>query len=58
VIDGEIRARRIKLEEGGKLNGKVQTGEVNMPATKSAKAGPVAYPQAQPPRQMPTSNVG
>ena len=58
VIDGEIRARRIKLEEGGKLNGKVQTGEVNMPATKSPKAGPVAYPQAQPPRQMPTSNVG
>jgi cytoskeletal protein CcmA (bactofilin family) len=58
VIDGEIRARRIKLEEGGKLNGKVQTGDVNMPATTSAKAGPVAYPQAQPPRQMPTSNVG
>ena len=58
VIDGEIRARRIKLEEGGKLNGKVQTGEVNMPPTKSTKPGPVAYPQSQPPRQMPTSNVG
>ena len=58
VIDGEIRARRIKLEEGGKLNGKVQTGEVNMPASKSSKPGPVAYPQPQAQRQMPTSNVG
>lgn len=28
VIDGEIRARRIKLEEGGRVNGTVQTGEV------------------------------
>lgn len=28
VIDGEIRARRIKLDEGGKVNGQVQMGEV------------------------------
>ena len=28
VVDGEIRARRIKLDEGGLLNGTVQTGEV------------------------------
>ena len=28
VIDGEIHARRIKLEEGGKVNGTVRTGEV------------------------------
>jgi cytoskeletal protein CcmA (bactofilin family) len=27
VIDGEIRARRIKLEEGGIVNGNIQTGE-------------------------------
>jgi cytoskeletal protein CcmA (bactofilin family) len=27
VIDGEIRARRIKLEEGGLVNGNIQTGE-------------------------------
>ena len=27
VIDGEIRARRIKLDEGGKVNGSVQMGE-------------------------------
>jgi cytoskeletal protein CcmA (bactofilin family) len=28
VIEGEIRARRIKLDEGGRVNGTVQTGEV------------------------------
>lgn len=27
VIDGEIRARRIKLDEGGKVNGQVQMGD-------------------------------
>jgi cytoskeletal protein CcmA (bactofilin family) len=27
VIDGEIRARRVKLEEGGKVNGQVAMGE-------------------------------
>jgi len=27
VIDGEIRARRVKLDEGGKVNGTVQMGE-------------------------------
>jgi cytoskeletal protein CcmA (bactofilin family) len=30
VIEGEIRARRIKLEEGGRVNGTVQTGEVRV----------------------------
>ena len=29
VIDGEIRARRIKLDEGGKVNGQVQMGDVS-----------------------------
>jgi cytoskeletal protein CcmA (bactofilin family) len=28
VIEGEIRARRIKLDEGGRINGTVYTGEV------------------------------
>ena len=28
VIEGEIQARRIKLEEGGTVNGKVQIGDV------------------------------
>ena len=33
VIDGEIRARRIKLDEGGKVNGQVQMGENNRQAS-------------------------
>lgn len=28
-IDGQIYARRIKLEEGGKVNGQVHTGEID-----------------------------
>ena len=28
VVEGQIHARRIKLEEGGKVNGTVQIGEV------------------------------
>jgi cytoskeletal protein CcmA (bactofilin family) len=32
VIDGEVRARRIKLDEGGRVNGTVNTGEVSAPA--------------------------
>lgn len=34
VIDGEIKARRIKLDEGGKVNGQVSMGD-------GAKPGPV-----------------
>jgi cytoskeletal protein CcmA (bactofilin family) len=46
VIEGEIRARRIKLDEGGRINGTVQTGEirpvsdgVHQPAALPAGAG-------------------
>lgn len=28
IVEGQIQARRIKLEEGGKVNGMVQIGEV------------------------------
>lgn len=28
IVDGEIRARRIKLDEGGKVNGTIHTGDV------------------------------
>jgi cytoskeletal protein CcmA (bactofilin family) len=28
VIDGEVHARRIKLDEGGSVNGQIRTGEV------------------------------
>jgi cytoskeletal protein CcmA (bactofilin family) len=44
VVDGEIRARRIKLDEGGRVNGTVYTGEVakqqpgQMPARATAGA--------------------
>jgi cytoskeletal protein CcmA (bactofilin family) len=41
VVDGEIQARRIKLEEGGKVNGTVRTGEVTA-SQKSAGAMPSA----------------
>lgn len=34
VIEGQIRARRIKLEEGGKVNGMVQIGEVSIEGRK------------------------
>jgi cytoskeletal protein CcmA (bactofilin family) len=32
IIEGEIHARRIKLDEGGRVNGTVHTGEVKVPA--------------------------
>lgn len=34
VIEGQIKARRIKLEEGGKVNGMVQVGEVSSQSRK------------------------
>lgn len=40
VIEGQIQARRIKLEEGGKVNGMVQIGEVSgRSATRSVGKG-------------------
>ena len=41
IIDGEIQARRIKLDEGGRVNGEIRTGEVQ---PKSAALTPVAAP--------------
>lgn len=38
VIEGEVRARRIKLEEGGRLNGTVHIGEVSASSTRSGGA--------------------
>jgi cytoskeletal protein CcmA (bactofilin family) len=38
VVEGQIQARRIKLEEGGKVNGSVQVGEVS---PKPSQPGPV-----------------
>lgn len=39
VVEGEIRARRIKLDEGGRLNGTVHVGEVKAPAAPHAAVG-------------------
>jgi cytoskeletal protein CcmA (bactofilin family) len=55
MINGEIRARRIKLDEGGQLNGNVQTGEratgngrrQEITATTTAQPKPVATPVSQ-----------
>ena len=46
VIEGEIRARRIKLDEGGRVNGTVQTGEVKAPAVRAAHGPGGAIPAA------------
>jgi len=43
VVEGEIRARRIKLEEGGRVNGNVYTGDVTIP---KQQAKPQAAPAA------------
>jgi cytoskeletal protein CcmA (bactofilin family) len=40
VVDGEIRARRLKLDEGGRVNGTVHVGEA-----KAAEARPRAAPE-------------
>ena len=37
-IEGEIRARRIKLDEGGRVNGNVRVGEVSETRTPAAGA--------------------
>jgi cytoskeletal protein CcmA (bactofilin family) len=40
IIEGEIRARRVKLEEGGKINGKVLMGEISqMPRSAAGQKG-------------------
>lgn len=40
VIDGEIRARRIKLDEGGKVNGSVMMGETTAARPPGGQHGP------------------
>jgi cytoskeletal protein CcmA (bactofilin family) len=36
LVEGEIRARRIKLDEGGRLNGNVHIGDLKAPAAGSS----------------------
>ncbi len=42
VVDGEIHARRIKLDEGGRVNGGVHTGDVERSAL---RGGAQRHPQ-------------
>jgi cytoskeletal protein CcmA (bactofilin family) len=44
TIDGEIKARRIKLDEGGRINGTIVTGEVREGA--SSAPPPATAPSA------------
>lgn len=49
VVEGQIQSRRIKLEEGGKMNGTVQIGEVSksdMKVSSIRSAHEVTEPQA------------
>ena len=47
VIEGQIQARRIKLEEGGKVNGMVQIGEVSGTMERSAIRGSLDVTEPQ-----------
>lgn len=42
MVEGEIHARRIKLEEGGKVKGMVQIGEVTAPSKTTSYSRPGA----------------
>lgn len=53
AIEGEIRARRIKLDEGGKVNGKVHMGEVTQPIQR-----PQPPQQQLPPHQQQRPHPG
>jgi cytoskeletal protein CcmA (bactofilin family) len=47
IIEGQIQARRIKLEEGGRVNGTVQIGEVSGPSAERTRASTdITAPQA------------
>ncbi|MBR9989680.1 MAG: polymer-forming cytoskeletal protein [Gemmatimonadetes bacterium] len=42
TVDGEIKARRIKLDEGGRINGTIVTGEVREGGSSHAAPPPPA----------------
>lgn len=46
VVDGEIRARRIKLDEGGRINGTILTGEIREGGTATAPPATAAAASA------------
>lgn len=38
VVEGEIKARRLKLDEGGQINGTVQVGDIKTPSSSSTSS--------------------
>jgi cytoskeletal protein CcmA (bactofilin family) len=47
-VEGEIRARRIKLDEGGQVSGSVHIGEVKLPSAQTVHAPkPTVTPTVQ-----------
>lgn len=55
VVEGEIKARRIKLEEGGKLNGMVHIGDVSGSTTPSySRSGSGSTPATTGPERKTT----
>src|SRR5262245_44660959 len=55
LVEGEVKARRIKLDEGGRVNAKVQMGEITLPPVKSQ---PVTIPAKSPPGAPAKSPAG
>jgi cytoskeletal protein CcmA (bactofilin family) len=53
VIEGEIRARRIKLDEGGRVNGQVSTGDIKLDKAIGAGVGGARSGPVQPPTDRP-----
>ena len=51
VVEGEIHARRIKLEEGGTVNGKVQIGEAAARAGRRAEPRTPSAPESPKPEE-------
>lgn len=48
TVEGQIQARRIKLEEGGRVNGTVQVGEAAAAADRRGARAPADVAEAQP----------
>lgn len=54
VVEGEIRARRIQLDEGGRLNGKVSIGEpIQAPPPETGAAAENATADGNQPAELP-----
>src|SRR5690606_30263226 len=57
VVEGEIRARRLKLDEGGRVNGTVAVGEGRTGATSPGAASAAARTPTTKPAEEPAAVV-